>query len=232
METGSMTDWVASYIGAQYAETVSYVIWAIAALIGLLVLWWLIRKFSHGTFISGGRNAQPRLAVLDAAPVDSHRRLVLVRRDDVEHLLLIGGNTDIVVESNIRPFGSPLRAGRDAEPAQQRPMPAEPQPYPAQRQVQPPPPRPSASVQPLRPVAPAAPVQRYEPQAAVAPAPVAPAVRSETQMQTQNFRAEPQAPAPAPQSADPAQPKSSDLTVDDELEKMLSDFGGYTPQKS
>jgi flagellar protein FliO/FliZ len=44
--------------------------------------------------------------------VDGRRRLVLVRRDNVEHLLMIGGPTDIVVEPNI------VRAipGRDQMP--------------------------------------------------------------------------------------------------------------------
>jgi flagellar protein FliO/FliZ len=51
--------------------------------------------------------------VIDAAAVDGRRRLVLVRRDNVEHLLMIGGPTDIVVEPNI------VRAvpGRDQLPA-------------------------------------------------------------------------------------------------------------------
>lgn len=53
------------------------------------------------TFLRGGHNRQPRLAVLDAAAVDAKRRLVLVRRDEIEHLILIGGPTDIVVESRI-----------------------------------------------------------------------------------------------------------------------------------
>jgi flagellar protein FliO/FliZ len=39
--------------------------------------------------------------VIDAAAVDGRRRLVLVRRDNIEHLLMIGGPTDIVVEPNI-----------------------------------------------------------------------------------------------------------------------------------
>ena len=47
------------------------------------------------------RGRMPRLAVIDAAAVDGRRRLVLVRRDNVEHLLMIGGPTDIVVEANI-----------------------------------------------------------------------------------------------------------------------------------
>ena len=72
----------------------------VLALIGLT--FWLIRRF--GTARVGAaaqRGRQPRLAVIDAAPVDGRRRLVLVRRDNVEHLLMIGGPSDIVVEQNI-----------------------------------------------------------------------------------------------------------------------------------
>ncbi len=46
-------------------------------------------------------NRQPRLQVLDATAVDARRRLVLVRRDNVEHLVMIGGPTVIVIESGI-----------------------------------------------------------------------------------------------------------------------------------
>lgn len=42
-----------------------------------------------------------RLAVIDAAPIGGRRRLILIRRDNVEHLLIIGGPTDTVVEANI-----------------------------------------------------------------------------------------------------------------------------------
>ena len=47
------------------------------------------------------RNRQPRIAVMDSATIDARRRLVLVRRDNIEHLILIGGPTDVVVEQNI-----------------------------------------------------------------------------------------------------------------------------------
>jgi flagellar protein FliO/FliZ len=47
--------------------------------------------------------------------VDGRRRLVLVRRDNIEHLLMIGGPTDIVVESNI------VRAIPGRDQMQQRP---------------------------------------------------------------------------------------------------------------
>ena len=47
------------------------------------------------------RGRQPRLAVIEYATVDARRRLLLVRRDNVEHLMMIGGPTDVVVEANI-----------------------------------------------------------------------------------------------------------------------------------
>jgi len=40
------------------------------------------------------RLAANRLAVVDAAAVDGRRRLVLIRRDNVEHLLMIGGGAE------------------------------------------------------------------------------------------------------------------------------------------
>jgi flagellar protein FliO/FliZ len=56
------------------------------------------------------RGRQPRLAVIDTASVDGSRRLVLVARDDVEHLLLIGGPTDVVIEPNIDSNGAAATA--------------------------------------------------------------------------------------------------------------------------
>src|SRR6266545_4016153 len=79
------------------------VLGAIIILVALLgAFFWVVRWFGAerlGTWMTRGR--QPRLAVIDAAAVDGRRRLVLIRRDNVEHLLMIGGPSDIVVEQNI-----------------------------------------------------------------------------------------------------------------------------------
>jgi hypothetical protein len=73
---------------------------AVLVLIGLAA--WLVRRFAGNRLgANTNRGRMPRLAVIDAAAVDNRRRLVLVRRDNVEHLLMIGGPTDIVVEPNI-----------------------------------------------------------------------------------------------------------------------------------
>jgi hypothetical protein len=63
---------------------------------------WAVRRFGAGRLGGAGtRGRQPRLAVVEYASVDSRRRLILVRRDNIEHLVLIGGPTDVVVEANI-----------------------------------------------------------------------------------------------------------------------------------
>ncbi|MCO6052084.1 flagellar biosynthetic protein FliO [Mesorhizobium sp. RP14(2022)] len=97
-----MRSWLESLAGPTYVDAI---LWTLLALIGLVLVLGLVklaRNLNAGTFVQGGRNRKNRLAVMDATPVDSHRRLLLVRRDDVEHLILIGGPTDVVVEQNIR----------------------------------------------------------------------------------------------------------------------------------
>jgi hypothetical protein len=94
---------------------------AVLALIGVAA--WLVRRFAGSRLgANTNRGRMPRLAVIDAAAVDGRRRLVLVRRDNIEHLLMIGGPTDIVVESNI------VRAGRDQMPQRPAIGSTEPQP--------------------------------------------------------------------------------------------------------
>lgn len=48
-----------------------------------------------------GRARPPRLGTVDAFDLDRQRQLVIVRRDNVEHLLMIGGPNDVVIESEI-----------------------------------------------------------------------------------------------------------------------------------
>jgi hypothetical protein len=47
------------------------------------------------------RPRQLRLSVIEHARIDSKHCIVLIRRDEVEHLLMIGDNSDIVVDANI-----------------------------------------------------------------------------------------------------------------------------------
>ncbi len=48
-----------------------------------------------------GPKPDRRLDVVEHASVDSRRRLILVRRDNVEHLIMTGGPVDVVIETGI-----------------------------------------------------------------------------------------------------------------------------------
>jgi flagellar biogenesis protein FliO len=229
-----MKDWIATYVGAESALTVTYGLMGLAGLIGILILHWLFNRLRHGTFISGGRNALPRLAVQDATPVDSHRRLVLVRRDDVEHLLLIGGNTDIVVEQNIRIGGPAQRVV--PEPALRERTMAEPAP----RQLpplQPMPPRAAPMPPPARPVQPVMPRQemRMEPPVSTQPAsqtapPVQPAPNRFEQRAPLEPAERPFSSSPI-QSPDRQPSRAAEPNLDDELEKMIGEFDVFSQPK-
>ena len=115
-------------IVAQYLVTLVVIL----ALVGLVV--WVVRRYARGGAGPTARGRMPRLAIVDTLPVDNRRRLVLVRRDNVEHLVLIGGPTDIVVEPSIirtrvaqRPVQTPANRG-PAPPGASAPQPAPPPP--------------------------------------------------------------------------------------------------------
>ena len=73
---------------------------ALVVVIGLIAaLAWMLRKYGGGRVTLGG--GKGRLTVVEAAHVDAKRRLVLVKRDDVEHLILLAPNNETVIETGI-----------------------------------------------------------------------------------------------------------------------------------
>jgi flagellar protein FliO/FliZ len=142
-----------SVFGAEMPLVLRFVIAFIVVLGLIAVTAYVVRRFGGerlGTATARGR--QPRLAVVDSAAVDGRRRLLLIRRDNVEHLLMIGGPTDVVVESAIvRAVAAPREAApvrtapqpempRGVQPPEGNMWPLQPHPEPAA----PPPPIPSA----------------------------------------------------------------------------------------
>lgn len=192
---------------------------------------YLARRFAGNRLgASANRGRMPRLAVIDAAAVDGRRRLVLVRRDNIEHLLMIGGPTDIVVEPNI------VRATPAREQAPPRAViPAqdtwsEPEPYDLGEREPPVveapraprtafPDEPPRRPQPPRPPEPRAraverPVERpiersSDPFANMLDAPVRNEPMREPPMRNEPaMREPPRAPAPPPMRNEPAIPRS------------------------
>lgn len=88
--------------GDSSMQALTFVLAFAVVLVLIIAAAWLVRRFAGNRLgANANRGRMPRLAVIDAAAVDGRRRLVLVRRDNVEHLLMIGGPSDIVVEPNI-----------------------------------------------------------------------------------------------------------------------------------
>lgn len=85
----------------------SYIFWtfllAVLALlsVGIAVF---VRAYLNGTTPSAllfRQKSERRLEVVDHANIDSRRKLILIRRDDVEHLVMTGGPVDVVIETGI-----------------------------------------------------------------------------------------------------------------------------------
>ena len=141
----------------------------IAALIVLAIVYRL--TFAHRLRVPGGRTRQPRLGLVDAFSLDGQRQLVLIRRDNIEHLVMIGGPNDVLVESQINRAVVPARESNQASPLLVPSTPArrtEAAALPASPAVAEPPPKVAAKV-PASPPPPPAPVPAAPAAPTVAP---------------------------------------------------------------
>lgn len=87
-------------------QTLFYIVLAAAALGAVYVGALFVKGYLNGTPASSvlfGPKPERRLDIVEQSSVDGRRRLVLIRRDDVEHLIMTGGPVDVVIETNIAP---------------------------------------------------------------------------------------------------------------------------------
>lgn len=85
-----MTDYI------QFASALILVL----AMMGILGL--ILKKINGGD-VGGKFGAPKRLSVVEQRMIDGKNKMVLVRRDDVEHLVILSNTDTIVVENNIVP---------------------------------------------------------------------------------------------------------------------------------
>jgi flagellar protein FliO/FliZ len=157
-----MREMLEPIFGETGAVVAQFVITLVIVLLLVVVVVWLVRRYSQGGLAGGGRGRLPRLAIVDAMAVDSRRKLVLVRRDNVEHLILIGGPSDLVVEPGIMrqrsAAGQRQAAAQQAAaaappvaPAEAPPEVARPRPSSAAPPAPPPPPPPPPAIARAKP---------------------------------------------------------------------------------
>jgi flagellar protein FliO/FliZ len=74
---------------------------ALIVIVALLAVFaWLARRFGFAGRVPT-RGARRRLAIVEVTAIDNKRRLILLRRDDVEHLVLVGVDSSVVIETGI-----------------------------------------------------------------------------------------------------------------------------------
>jgi flagellar protein FliO/FliZ len=95
---------------------------SLVAVLGLIFgVLWVVRQRLPGVMSLRNKAAGRRLGIVESLTLDVKHRLVLVRRDDREHLLILGGGQPVVVESDC-----PRAAFTLSEP--EVPWPAPPKP--------------------------------------------------------------------------------------------------------
>lgn len=95
----------------QYAAALAFVLALIFALS------WAVRRY--GLEGRMGVRAGRRLSVVETLVIDNRRRLLLVRCDEHEHLILLGQNHDLLIERGLQP--SPGQHAPDTADAVQPP---------------------------------------------------------------------------------------------------------------
>lgn len=85
----------------------------VIALIGVLAV--LVRRLGFGFPAGTTKNAgNRRIEVVEITSLDVRRKLILVRRDDVEHLLVVSPTSELVIETGIRADANSKTRFRDA----------------------------------------------------------------------------------------------------------------------
>ena len=85
----------------------------------VLGLWALKLLTKASSTVGRGRNR--RLMVVDQLPLDTKRQLLIIRRDNVEHLILTGGPQDVVIETGIAVEHGAMRSSQSRRPAPAKP---------------------------------------------------------------------------------------------------------------
>lgn len=105
-------------------ELLTFLTWIVVIIGAVAAAAWGVKLYLSGGFTVGKLLTparERRLDVVDHANVDGKRRLLLVRRDNVEHLIMTGGPVDVVIETGIN--GQPVASANfNRAPAAKAPI--------------------------------------------------------------------------------------------------------------
>lgn len=96
---------------AQIGRFIAALVFVLALMVGLSAI---MKRVHAGGALTAGRKR--RLQIVEILPLDGRRRAVILRRDDREHLVILGTNSETVIETGIE---SPQDDGHDSASTQQ-----------------------------------------------------------------------------------------------------------------
>lgn len=82
----------------QYVRFAAALLFVVALIVAVA---WMMRRIGLGGATTAAARHR-RLGVVEILPLDAKRRLVLVRRDNREHLILLSAAGDMLVESGVQ----------------------------------------------------------------------------------------------------------------------------------
>ena len=109
---------ITSLIGESGTTLLTSVL-ALVAVLALAVLGLWLLKLTMKSTATLGRGRNRRLGVVEQLQIDAKRQVLIIRRDDVEHVIMTGGGQDVVVETGIpvlRAHPAPPQATRGKLP--------------------------------------------------------------------------------------------------------------------
>ncbi len=79
------------------------VIFGLLVVIGLIGMCALIARKAGFATLPNGVSRRRRLSIVETLPLDARRRLIIVKHDDREHLIVLGAQSETLVDSQTAP---------------------------------------------------------------------------------------------------------------------------------
>ncbi len=105
-------------------NTILNAVFALGIVLLLILFGLWVMKFFLTASVNVSRGRNRRLTVVESVQIDARHKVTIIRRDNVEHVIMTGGAQDVVLESGIAVEKVGIRRPAPAQAAQTQPAPA------------------------------------------------------------------------------------------------------------
>jgi flagellar biogenesis protein FliO len=98
-------------------NTILNAVFALGIVLVLILFGLWVMKFFLAASANVGRGRSRRLTVVESVQIDARHKVTILRRDNVEHVIMTGGAQDVVLETGIAVEKVGIRRPAPAQPA-------------------------------------------------------------------------------------------------------------------